>query len=225
MLKYFTLEQMFHWKMGAKGQIFLMQLVNRDRPIVQRVAHLYEHWSSLTSRKESWTTDRATDLPHLMPGGTFERWYLWWCLCLCLMIYFTNKFSLWAHDHATRLPHLTPGGGDLRSDQRPRFSFASPRYLVHTSLLRGTRGVILCNRKAGRGQAGEVLLVHQDVSHHEVFVQVQPDQSPGAGSSLSCSQLFLTGERVYFPSSETLKYHPSIHKVSCIFLLFSNFIH
>ena len=162
--------------MGAKGQIFLRrQLSNRDRPVVQRVAHLYEHWSSLTSRKESWTADRATHLPYIETGGTFERRYLWWCLCLCLMIYFTNKFFLWAHDHATYLPHLKPGGGDLRNDQGPRLPFASLRYLVHTSLLSGARSVILCNRKAGRGQAGEVLLVHQDVSHHEVFVhQVQP---------------------------------------------------
>ena len=174
--KNFIPKKIFPWKMGAKGQIFLRrQLSNRDRPVVQRVAHLYEQWSPLPSRKESWTDDRATHIPHLEPGGTFERWCLWWCLFLCLMIYFTNKFFVWAHDHATHLPHLKPGGGDLRNDQGPRLPFASLRYLVHTSLLSGARSVILCNRKAGRGQAGEVLLVHQDVSHHEVFVhQVQP---------------------------------------------------
>ena len=160
-----------------------MQSSNRDRPVVQRVAHLYEHWSSLPSREESWTIDRATHLPHLKTGGR-----------------------------------------DLRSDQRPRFSFASLRYLVHTSLFSGARSVIFCNRKAGRGQAGEVLLVHQEVSHPEIFVhQVQPVQSTGAGSSLCCGPFILTGERVYFPSS--LKYNPSTHKVSCKFLLFSNFIH
>ena len=33
--KYFTLKQLFPWKMGAKGQISLMQIFNGDRPIVQ----------------------------------------------------------------------------------------------------------------------------------------------------------------------------------------------
>ena len=32
--KYFTLKQLFPWKMGAKEQISLMQLSNGDRPIV-----------------------------------------------------------------------------------------------------------------------------------------------------------------------------------------------
>ena len=32
--KYFTLKQLFPWKMGAKGQISLMQIFNGDRPIV-----------------------------------------------------------------------------------------------------------------------------------------------------------------------------------------------
>ena len=32
--KYFTLKQLFPWKMGAKGQISLLQLFNGDRPIV-----------------------------------------------------------------------------------------------------------------------------------------------------------------------------------------------
>ena len=35
--KYFTLKQLFPWKMGAKEQISLMQLSNGDRPKVQCV--------------------------------------------------------------------------------------------------------------------------------------------------------------------------------------------
>ena len=35
MSKNFTLKQLFPWKMGAKGQISLMQIFNGDRPIVQ----------------------------------------------------------------------------------------------------------------------------------------------------------------------------------------------
>ena len=165
---------------------------------------------SLTSMNTGLLSQAARNLEQLIVPHTFltsrQVELLREDICddvyfLCLMIYFTNHFFVWAHDHATHLPHPKTGGRDLRSDQRPRFSFASLRYLVHTSLLRGARSVILCNRKAGQGQAGEVLLVHQDVSHHEVFVQVQPVQSPGAGSSQCCSQLILTGERVYFPSS------------------------
>ena len=43
--KYFTLKQLFPWKMGAKGQISLMQLLNGDGPIV--------HWSVSCPLKRS----------------------------------------------------------------------------------------------------------------------------------------------------------------------------
>ena len=33
--KYFTLKQLFPWKIGAKGQISIMQLLNEDRPTVR----------------------------------------------------------------------------------------------------------------------------------------------------------------------------------------------
>ena len=44
-LKYFTLKQLFPWKMGAKGQISLMQIFNGDRPIMQCVEK-YFHFLS-----------------------------------------------------------------------------------------------------------------------------------------------------------------------------------
>ena len=37
--KYFTVKQLFPWKIGAKGQIYLMLLFNGDRPIV--------HWRKI----------------------------------------------------------------------------------------------------------------------------------------------------------------------------------
>ena len=64
--KYFILKQLFHWKMGAKGQISLMQIFNRDRPIV--------HWLRLCPRL--WLTLPPEDIPHIIAKFTRATHYL-----------------------------------------------------------------------------------------------------------------------------------------------------